>query len=331
VGATTERIQKEREMSSSDIQRPIRRQRSELAVPATSEGFFEKAARGAADAIFLDLEDAVIPERKVQARGNTIAALNEIEWGNKTLSVRVNSLDTEWAVADILEVASRCPRLDMILLPKAASAFDVQFVATLLSSVEAEHRRSKQVGIEVLVESAIGLVNVDQIAAASTRLEAIIFGIGDYSVDMRTYDKVIGTPNAAYAIPSKPDGSDAHRNDPWHFALAKIANACRAFGKRPIDGPYTDFKDLAGFRASARRAAALGFEGKWALHPSQVELANEAFTPAQEEVRWAEEILTTLRSSHEAGNGAVQLRGMVVDLAHEKLARAILSRAALLQ
>ena len=170
------------------------------------------------------------------------------------------------------------------------------------------------------------MVNVDQIAAASTRLEAIIFGIGDYSIDMQTFDRVIGAPNPAYAIPL---GQEAHGNDQWHFALAKIANACRANGKRPIDGPYPDFKDLSGFRASACRAAALGYEGKWTIHPSQVGPANEVFTPSKDLIDWARDILATIRESVRTGHGALQVRGMLVDLAHEKLARTILERAAL--
>ena len=180
----------------------------------------------------------------------------------------------------------------------------------------------------MLIEFAIGLVNVDQIAAASSRLEAIIFGIGDYSIDMQTFDRMIGVPNSAYAIPS---GEERHVNDQWHFALAKIANACRANGKRPIDGPYPDFKDLAGFRASACRAAALGYEGKWAIYPSQVEPANDVFTPSKEMIDWARDILLIVRESVDAGRAALQVRGTLVDLAHEKLARTILDRAALVR
>ena len=242
------------------------------------------------------------------------------------MAVRVNGLGTEWALKDILEIASRCPRLDLVLLPKTASPLDVQFVDLLLSGIEAESRPDKPIGIEVLIESAIGLVNVDQIAAASARLEAIVFGIGDYSIDMQTFDRVIGAPNAAYAIPS---GQERHGNDQWHFALAKIANACRANGKRPIDGPCPDFKDLIGFRASACRAAALGYEGKWTIHPSQVGPANEVFTPSKDLIDWARHILGIIRESVHTGQGALQVHGMLVDLAHEKLARTILERAAL--
>src|SRR5438552_1654520 len=165
---------------------PERLQRSELAVPATSPRFFEKAAASAADVIFLDLEDAVAPAKKDEAREQAIAALNGIDWGRKTMAVRVNGLDTPWAHHDILEVAERAPRVDMILLPKAGSAFDVRFVDQLLTLVERRTQRTKRTGIEVLIETARGVANVEDIAQASDRLEAMIFGVGDYTVDMRT-------------------------------------------------------------------------------------------------------------------------------------------------
>jgi malyl-CoA/(S)-citramalyl-CoA lyase len=305
---------------------PRRRHRSELAVPATSTHFFEKAARSEADAVFIDLEDAVAPHRKIEARSAAIDAINNVDWGDKTVAIRINALGTEWALRDILEVVGACARLDLVLVPKVAGPQDVQFVDQLLSSLEIERRSPRTIGIEVLIETAIGLLNVDQIAASSPRLEALIFGIGDYSFDMQIFSMVVGEPNPDYAIPA---GREKHRNDQWHFALAKIANACRAFGKRPIDGPYTDFHDPAGFRASALRAAALGYEGKWAIHPSQLAIANEVFTPTSEMVSWARSILATIEESIDSGHGATKIKGTLVDLAHKKLAQTILQRAAL--
>lgn len=310
--------------------RRFRVQRSELAVPATSDHLFEKAAKGPADFVFLDLEDAVSPDRKEQGRANVVAALNEIDWGRKTVAVRINGLDTEWAHRDIVEIVGKCPRLDLILLPKAGTAFDVQFVDALLTGLEKEHRLEKRIGIETLVETALGLAHVEQIAAASSRLEAIIFGIGDYSISMQTFDRVIGASNPRYAILTEADASGArarHWNDQWHYALARIANACRAFGLRPIDGPFTNYADPEGLRASALRAASLGFEGKWAIHPSQVAICNEVFTPTDSEVRWAKDILEVMRNAVAGGKGAFGLNGMLVDMAHEKLANAILRRA----
>ena len=313
--------------------RANRLQRSELAVPATSPRFFEKAAASAADVIFLDLEDAVAPAKKDEAREQAIAALNDIDWGRKTMAVRVNGLDTPWAHKDILEVAERAPRLDMILLPKAGSAFDVQFVAQILTLVERSTGRSKRTGIEVLVETAKGVANVEEIAQASERLEAMIFGVGDYTVEMRTYDPVFGTPSPRYSILTHGGaaGRERHWNDQWHFAMARIANACRAYGLRPIDGPFTDFRDAEGYRASAQRAAALGFEGKWAIHPSQVEPANEAFSPTADEIAWAARIRAVMQAATRAGQGAVGADGVLVDMAHLKMADAIAERQALIE
>jgi malyl-CoA/(S)-citramalyl-CoA lyase len=310
--------------------RPFRLQRSELAVPATSEHFFEKAARGGADVIFLDIEDAVAPSMKVKGRENAVAALNEIDWGTKTMVVRVNALDTPWGVRDIIDVADRCPRLDMILLPKAGTPADVQFVDTLLGGIERDRGREKQIGIEILIESALGLAHVEQIAASSRRLEAMIFGVGDYSVDMRTFDKVFGVPNPDYAILTDRDheGRRArHWNDQWHFALARIVNACRAYGLRAIDGPFTDYQDAEGYLACARRSAALGFEGKWAIHPSQVDLANQVYTPDDDQIAWAQKLETAIGDAEAAGKGAIGIDGVLVDMAHQKLARFLLQRA----
>ena len=313
--------------------RRIRLQRSELAVPATSPRFFAKAAASAADVIFLDLEDAVAPARKVEARAQAIAALNDIDWGAKTMAVRVNGLDTPWAHHDILELAQHAPRLDLILLPKAGSAFDVQFVAQLLTLVERQTGRTKRTGIEVLIETAKGVANVEEIAQASERLEAMIFGVGDYTVEMRTYDEVFGTPSARYAVLTHGEagGRERHWNDQWHFAMARIANACRAYGLRPIDGPFTDFRDADGYRASAGRAAALGFEGKWAIHPSQVELANAAFSPTPQQLAWAARITAVMEATTRAGQGAVGADGVLVDMAHLKMADALVQRQALIE
>lgn len=318
-------------MTASVIpQKKFRLQRSELAVPATSERFFLKAAQGAADVIFLDLEDAVAAHLKDQARENAVRALNEIDWGPKTLAVRVNSLDTAWAHRDIIEVVSRCPRLDMIMLPKTGTAFDVQFVDQLITGLEREFPRPEPLGLEVLIETALGMANVEQIAASSNRLEAMIFGVGDYSIEMRTFDVAFGAANPDYAVLTDPDGEgrrDRHWNDQWHFALSRIAVACRANGLRPIDGPFTNYGDPDGYRASARRGAALGFEGKWAIHPSQVELANEVFTPSEAQIGWARELSQAITQAEAEGRGAVGHKGMLVDMAHHKLASAVLRRA----
>jgi malyl-CoA/(S)-citramalyl-CoA lyase len=313
--------------------KPVRVQRSELAVPATRPKFFIKAAAGPADVVFLDLEDAVAPSQKDAARAQAIEALNQIDWGTKTMVVRVNGLDTPWALEDIVEVARHAPRLDLVLLPKAGSVFDVQFVAQVLTLVERQTRRARRIGIEVLIETALGVANVEQIAQASDRLEAMIFGVGDYTVEMCTHDRVFGRPSERYAVLTDADDSgqrERHWNDQWHFAMARIANACRAWGLRPVDGPFTDFGDAAGFRASAQRAKALGFEGKWAIHPSQIELANQAFSPSAEELAWAARTCELIERTTRAGQGAVGADGVLVDMAHLKLANSIQRRQALI-
>jgi malyl-CoA/(S)-citramalyl-CoA lyase len=310
-----------------------RLQRSELAVPATSERFFLKAANGPADVIFLDLEDAVAPPFKVKARAQAIEALNSVDWGNKTLAVRVNGLDTPWALDDIVDVVKHAPRLDMILLPKAGSAFDIQFVDQILTLMERSSGSSKRIGIEALIETARGVANVEEIASASDRLEALIFGVGDYTVDMRTFDSVFGQPSDRYAVLTTPDGQGVrhrHWNDQWHFAMARIANACRANGLRPIDGPFTDFGDADGYRSCALRAAALGFEGKWAIHPEQIAMANEIFSPSQAQLQWANDIQDTLAKAEKEGNGAIGSGGVLIDMAHLKQANVLLARQQLI-
>jgi malyl-CoA/(S)-citramalyl-CoA lyase len=311
-----------------DHQRIARPQRSELAVPATSDHFFAKAAAGAADSIFLDLEDAVAPERREEARAKAVAALTSVDWGHKTLAVRVNGLQTRWALRDILEV-TRCPRLDLILLPKVETAGDVEFVDRLLTAIERETPRARSLGIEILIETTKGLANVEQIAACSPRLESVIFGVGDYSIELENFDVVFGQSDGDYSVLVR-GSAERHWNDKWHFALARIANACRAYGLRPIDGPYADYRDAAGYRASCERARALGFEGKWAIHPSQVEPANEVFSPRPAQIAWAREIIGKMAGAAAQGSGAIGLDGVLIDRAHLKLAEKILQRAALL-
>jgi len=307
----------------ADIARIQRVQRSELAVPATSPHFFQKAAQGPADSIFLDLEDAVAPNRREEGRANAVKALNDVDWGAKIVSVRVNGLDTPWAIADIMAVA-RCPRLDMILLPKVQTSEDVRFVDRLLGCLELETPRERRVGIEILIETTRGLAEVEAIAASSPRLEGIIFGVGDYSIELENFDTVFGAPNPEYAV----GGAE---NDQWHFALARIANACRAHGLRPIDGPFANYGDPDAYRASAIRARALGFEGKWAIHPSQVAIANEIFSPTPAQIAWARRIADRMAAAASDGQGAIGIEGVLIDRAHVKLAEKILARATLFQ
>jgi malyl-CoA/(S)-citramalyl-CoA lyase len=318
-------------MPTAAIAPASRLQRSELAVPATSEHFFAKAATGPADSIFLDLEDAVAPAFRTEARAKAVEALTRLDWGRKTVSVRVNGLSTPWAISDILAVA-RCARLDMILLPKVETPGDVQFVDRLLHGLELETPRDRPLGLEVLIETTKGLANVETIAAASDRLEGMIFGVGDYSIELENFDVVFGEPRPEYAIVARDeDGAlRRHLGDQWHFALARIANACRAYGLRPIDGPYANYADKEGYRASCRRSRILGFEGKWAIHPSQVEIANAEFTPPADLVQWARNMVEKMEAAAQDGRGALGVDGVLIDRAHVLLAQKILRRAALI-
>ena len=299
-------------------------QRSELSVPASSTRFFAKAAAGPADAVVLDLEDGVAEDRKDSAREAAIGALNGMDWGNRILSVRVNGIGTPWCHRDIVEVASACPRLDRIVLPKSGEAFDIRFVAALLDGIEAARGGGRRIGIAALVETPKGVGRVEEIATAHPRLESVIFGLGDYMAEMRTPDSVVGLPNPDYAMPADPA---PHFNDQWHYALARIANACRAAGVRPIDAVYADYRDMAGLRASATRSRALGYEGKWAIHPDQVAPINDVFSPSPARIAWARQVLALLARSAAAGAGAVGEAGVMVDAVHARMAQEILRQA----
>lgn len=304
--------------------------RSELAVPGTQTSLFEKAARSAADVIFLDLEDAVAPDDKPAARKHVIAALNDVDWGTKTIAVRINGLDTHFMYRDVVDLVEACPRLDMLVIPKVGVAADVYAVAMLVTQIEQAKQRPPRIGFEVLIESALGLANVESIAQSSRRLEALTFGSGDFAASTRARTTTIGGLHAEYGVLGDKDAAGARafqQTDPWHAAQARILVACRAYGLRPIDGPYGDFKDAEGFLAAAKRAAALGFEGKWAIHPTQIAGANAVFSPGAEEVERARRIVDAMAQAAREGKGAVQLDGRLIDLASIRMAENVLKKA----
>jgi malyl-CoA/(S)-citramalyl-CoA lyase len=314
----------------SGTTRPFRLLRSMLFVPATSEHFFAKAARGEADGIILDLEDAVAPDQKEQARDAAVAALNDLDWGGKTLAVRVNGLETPHTYRDVIALAERCPRLDLVMLPKVNGPEEVAFVATLLEQAERSIGRATPIGIEAIIETPLGLERVGAIAQAAPRLEAISLGAGDYAVTMGMRSRVIGGADPLYAVPAADEsggGPRRHLGDKWHYPLARIANACRAYGLRPRDTAYADFKDTEGFRAACQRGVALGYDGKSAIHPSQVAIANEVFGPTAEEIAWARSLVSAMEESQRAGRGAVAVKGEMVDLANLRQAETILAKA----
>ncbi|BBA34175.1 malyl-CoA lyase [Methylocaldum marinum] len=284
----------------------------------------EKAPDSGADVVFLDLEDAVAPDDKEQARANIIEALKTHDWSKCAVSIRINGLDTHYAYRDLVEVVEACgDKLDTILIPKVGSAADVYFVATLLSQIEA-YKSFKAINIHVLIETAMGMANVEEIAqSCPERMEAMVFGVADYAASVRARTTQIGGANPDYGMLTDPDENGQryfHWGDQWHFGISRMVAACRAYGLRPIDGPFGDFGDPEGYKVAARRAAALGCEGKWAIHPSQVALANEIFTPTEKEVNRARRILVEMENAAKEGKGAVSLDGRLIDAASIRMA-----------
>jgi malyl-CoA/(S)-citramalyl-CoA lyase len=282
-------------------------------------------ATSAADVINLDLEDSVAPDDKAEARKNIIAAIGDIDWGKKTLSVRINGLDTPFwyrDVVDLLENAS--DRLDQIMIPKVGNAADIYAVDALVSSIEAAKGRRKRIALEVIIETAAGIAHVEEIAAASPRLQAMSLGAADFAASMGMQTTGIGGTQENYYMVR--DGQK-YWPDPWHWAQAAIVAACRTHGVLTVDGPFGDFSDDEGFRAQARRSATLGMVGKWAIHPKQVALANEVFTPSEAAVAEAREILAAMAEAQRTGQGAAVYKGRLVDLASIRQAEVIVRQA----
>lgn len=305
--------------------------RSELAVPGSRPELFDKAARSAVDVVFLDLEDSVAPDDKEQARRNVVAALNDVDWGGKTVSVRINGLDTHYCYRDVVDVIERGgERLDLIMIPKVGTAADVYAIDMLVTQVEAAVGRAKRIGFELIIETALGMANIRDIAFGSRRNESLHFGVADYSASTRARTTKMGGANPNYGVLTDAGdggGRDFHWGDMWHYALARLVMAARAAGLRPLDGPFGDFKDADGYKAQANRAAVLGCEGKWAIHPSQVAPANEIFSPSQAEIDTARRILAAMEQAAREGKGAVTLDGRLIDIASIKQAEALVRKA----
>lgn len=309
-------------MSHTLYTAPVQRvQRCELAVPGSNPEMFEKALNSGVDFIFLDLEDAVAPDDKLQARKNIIEAINDLDWKGHgiTVSVRINGLDTQYMVRDVVDLVEQCgSKIDTILIPKVGVYSDVYMVEAMLNQLEMQQGLKNRIGIEALIETALGMANVEDIAkqgALGGRLEALHFGVADYAASNRARTTNIGGLNPNYP------------GDQWHYAISRMTVACRAYGLRPIDGPFGDFKDPEGYIAGAKRAAALGCEGKWAIHPSQIALANEVFTPPAAEVEKAKRILVALQEAAAQGKGAAALDGRLIDAASEKMANNVVRAA----
>ncbi|MBP6058646.1 MAG: CoA ester lyase [Nitrosomonas sp.] len=295
-------------------------QRCELAVPGSSPGMFEKALNSGVDFVFLDLEDAVAPDDKIQARKNVIQALNDLDWKGHgiTVSVRINGLDTQYMVRDVVDLVEQAgSKIDTLLIPKAGVYADIYMVQAMVTQLEMQQGLKNRIGLEALIETALGMANVEDIArnGASGRLEALHFGVADYAASNRARTTNIGGLNPDYP------------GDQWHFAISRMIVACRAYGLRPIDGPFGDIKDPDGFVLAAKRAAALGCEGKWAIHPTQIALANDVFTPPAREIEKAKRILAALKEAAAQGKGAAALDGRLIDAASERMANNVVKVA----
>ena len=324
-------------MSFTTVERqaPVRIYRSKLFVPGSRTNFFEKAAAGPADCVCLDLEDAVAPADKDKARDNVVAALNDVDWKGKIVTVRINGLDTGWCYKDVIALVEKGgEKLDAIMIPKVGNASDVYAVDWLMTQCAMTVGLTKKIGIEVIIESVLGLKNIDEIAASSKRMETLHFGAADYAASQGMRTTNIGGGNADYVMltDKHPHAArERHWNDLWHYPLFRLVQAARAHGLVAIDGPFGDYQDADGFKAQANRTAILGCEGKWAIHPSQVELCNEIFTPPKKEVERAEAILASMRDAHRTGSGAASLNGVLIDAASIRQAEVIVKQMAMIR
>lgn len=307
---------------------PARLNRCQLFGPGSRVALFEKMAASAADVINIDLEDSVAPTDKDRARDLTIQAINDVDWGDKVLSVRINGLDTPFWYRDVVDLLEKAgPRLNQIMIPKAGNASDIYAVDALVTAIERAKGRETPITFEAIIESAAGICNVAQIAAASPRMRAISLGAADFAASMGMATTGIGGTQEQYYMIRE---GQKYWSDPWHWAQTSIVAACRAHGLLPVDGPFGDFRDTDGYIAQARRSATLGMVGKWAVHPSQIALANQVFSPSDEAVTEAREILAAMDTAKKAGEGATLYKGRLVDIASIKQAENIVRQSELI-
>ncbi|MEM8768568.1 MAG: CoA ester lyase [Pseudomonadota bacterium] len=294
---------------------PKRARRCQLSVPGSSEKMMTKASTLDLDHVFLDLEDAVAPSAKPGARGMIVDALNGLEWTPRTVCVRINDVETEWCHDDIIEVVTGAgEKLDTIMLTKAKSAADVQFVHLLLDQLERKLKLKNRIGIECLIEEVEGMMNVEEIAACSDRLECLVFGMGDYSASQQMQLGHVGE-------------TGGYPPDVWHYPRYKMTIACRANGIDPVDGPYANFKNSEGYTKEAERSFILGMVGKWAIHPSQVEIAQHVFSPGADNIASARKQKAAYEEALEQGLGAINVDGVMVDAASIRIVQNLIDRA----
>ena len=299
------------------MSRPFRLRRSELATPGTSEKMMAKAAQSDADLVFLDLEDAVAPSEKVGARQPVINALNGLDWGKTTRAVRVNGPHTIWCHDDIIETVTGAGKnIDVIIVPKVKAPRDVWFVDTLLTQLEFKLGLPEGgIGLELLIEETEALARVEEIAACSPRLEALILGVGDLSASQGMRMGNIGVNKGIYP------------GDIWHYARTRMIVAARAFGLDAIDGPFADFRDGDGYRTECTWSSTLGAVGKWCIHPSQIEIANDVYSPTEKEVATAKSVIAKVREAEAAGLGSANNNGVMIDAATARIFEIVLERA----
>ena len=282
-------------------------------------------AASAADVINLDLEDSVAPSDKDSARKNVIEAINDIDWGNKTLSVRLNGLDSPYWYRDVVDILEQAgDRIDQFMIPKVGNGADIYAVDALVTAIESAKGRKKRINFEVIIESAAGLSHIEEIAASSPRMQAMSLGAADFAASMGMQTTGIGGTQENYYMHHE---GQKYWSDPWHWVQTAIVAACRTHGLLPVDGPFGDFSDEEGFRAQARRSSTLGMVGKWAIHPKQIALANEVFTPSVEQVTEAREIIAAMEKAKANGEGATVYKGRLVDIASIKQAEVIVKQS----
>ncbi len=297
--------------------RPRRARRVQLSTPGSSEKMMQKAAASAADHVFLDLEDAVAPSQKRAARQKIVAALKELDWSGKTRCVRINDLTTEYAFEDIIEVVEGAgEHLDTIMMTKVMTAADILFADKLLHQLEKKLKLKRRIGLEALIEEVEGMQNIDEIARCTPRLECLVFGMGDFSASMGVANHAIG-------------GDSAYPGDIWHHARFRLVMACRAAGIDPVDGPYADFKNPDGYRQECTRAMLLGCVGKWAIHPSQIDIARDVYSPRAEDVARARKLEKAYAEAEAQGLGAINVDGVMIDVASIRILRNTIRKAEL--
>jgi citrate lyase beta subunit len=296
-------------------------ERSVLLVPASNWGMIQKTAAARADAVCIDLEDAVAPDEKEASRANVVRAYRELDFGNKLRMFRMNGLDTHFAYRDLVEIVEAAgDRIDLIVIPKVNRPEDVYFVETLLGQIESYKKFSRPIGIEALIETALGCVNIREIAACSERLEGFVYGPGDYAASVRMPMESIGELDENDRI------YPGHR---WHHVMHSIVSAAKAYNKRAVDGPFAGIKNAEGLVQACKIGRAMGFDGKWCIHPSQIETVNQTFVPSEKEIGWARMVLDEYEAALREGRGAISVKGKMIDVASLRMCRAIVERAQL--